>query len=161
MQLDKQTIQDKVVLIPSELESIVLDLKLGGSSYKEIEMSVKEFYESRNIVYTKNEITRALEVGYDILQNVSDEIAFDIINKHLQRYEKIYKKFIELGLRDEARQVLESKEKLLGLHSSTIDFEFNNYFGNTDESLKDFDIDLLNDVEKEKMYQLINRSKNM
>jgi len=161
MQLDKHKIQDKVVLIPSELESLVLDLKLGGSSYREIEASVKEFYESKNITYTKNEIERALQAGYDILQNVSDDIAFDIINKHLQRYEKIYKKFIELGLRDEARQVLESKEKLLGLHSSTIDFEFNNYFGDNDQSSKDFDIDLLNDTDKEKMYQLINRSKNM
>ena len=74
----------------------------------------------------------------EYLKNFSGENFEEIILTHLSRYEYIYKRAIELGLRVVARKALRSKEKLLNLHKEVANIHVTNVYTEGESSPYDF-----------------------
>lgn len=140
--------------IPQQLILDLLDLKLSGESGYMMRLYVLDQYPQ----FTEGMIDMAINQVYKDLNSMSQENIFDIVSKHIIRYEEIYKWFRERKLTKEANVVLAAKEKLMGLHSDNVEIEINNIFGETDEDNKQFNEFLLSSDELDRFHFLINKA---
>lgn len=140
--------------IPQQLILDLLDLKLKGESGHIMRLYILKQYPQ----FTEGMITMAMNQMYKDLNSMSQENIFDIVSKHIIRYEEIYKWFRERNLTQEANIVLTAKEKLMGLHNDNVEIEINNIFGETEDENKQFNEMLLSSDELERFHFLINKA---
>lgn len=149
----KKTKVNKIVPVPPDLKLQVLDMKLKGDSSITIRNFISEQYPNFSEVDIESVIA---SVNFEITK-LSQDSVFDIVSKHISRYEEIYNWFRRRKLNSYAKTALEYKEKLMGLHSTSVDIEINNYIGDNNSENKFFDENNLTQEEQKRFHELISK----
>lgn len=153
--LAKQTQSSVVSVVPREVILDALDLRLKGYLPADVIEILKLQYPTltdKDFNYIRS------EVNLSICKMAEDDM-FDLVTKHIVRYEKIYHWFRTNKLYDEASNILFLKEKLVGLHNQSVDLEINNIIGDETELSSEYDINKLSETEKQRMMFLLDKAK--
>lgn len=139
---------------PHDLCMHLLDMKLKGEDGSTMRLYIQQEFPQ----FTEEMVEKAISHTYSILSSLSQENVFDIVSKHIIRYEEIYKWFRERNLTQESAKVLLAKERLMGLHSNNIDIEINNMFGENTDDLSQFNELQLSVEELQRFHYLIDKA---
>lgn len=149
----RKTKVNKITLIPPDLKLEVLDMKLKGYSSTIMRNFISDTYPN----FSEADVESVIASVSGEISRLSQDSVFDIVSKHISRYEEIYNWFRKRKYNSYARIALEYKEKLMGLHSTNVDIEINNYIGDSNNENKFFDENNLTQEEQKRFHELINK----
>lgn len=136
----------------SEILELVIKLRLQGKTREQIGQELSEYklsdYELQKYHW---------EAG-DKIRDIQENEVLNTRVLHAQRYEILYKWFLEHDFDKEAIKMLENIERLLGLHSSTISLSIHNLVEKK-QSTNIYNWQNLTEKEHKRLTELIEKSK--
>lgn len=136
-----------------EVKQKILSSYLQGKSKTEIFQEV-----SKDEEITYHQVSNGVNAIEKSIYNLTQDDMNNVINLHLVRYEEIFNIARDrLGLNWLAMEALKFKETLLGLHKSEVNLQVNN--NEVVVETKMYDFDKLNDKDRKRLEELVNKCK--
>jgi hypothetical protein len=147
------TIPDKIIL---ERAIEAMSFKLEGWSLQDIHLYLEEHYKISQS--TRNSVIIEM---YNEIKRLASEHIETIVIDHYNKYEDLYQRAGEMNNAKLQLNILQAKEKLLGLIQDTPMLTVNNFFGNEDKEQEILDnilnFDNLSEKESNRLEQLLSK----